>query len=82
MWGDEETRKTMAKRSQRRNPVQIYAKSPYRAKQEVVIQTSSKIGQGLNQEGARDGAGERLRLGNELKDIRKTGITMNEGDNR
>ena len=72
----------MAKGSQRSNPVQIDAESPDRPEQDVVIKTSRKIGQGWDQEGARDGTGERLRLGHKLRDIRKTGITMNKGDYR
>ena len=52
--------KTMAKRSQRISPVEINAECPHRAKQEVVIKTSRKVRQGLDQEGARDGTGERL----------------------
>ena len=61
--------KTMTKRSQRTSPVEINAESPDRAKQEVVIKTSRKVGQGLYQEGARDGTGERLRLGHKLWNI-------------
>ena len=71
MWGGEETQKDNGEEETKKKSCPDNAKSPYRAKQEVVIQTSSKIGQGLNQEGARDGAGERLRLGNELRDIRQ-----------
>ena len=72
----------MVKRSQGSNPVQIDVESPDRAEQKVVLKTSRKIRQGFDQEGARDGTGERLRLGHKLWDIRKTGITMNKGDNR
>ena len=72
----------MAKRSQGSNPVQIDAESPDRAELKVILTTSHKIGQGFDQEGARDGTGERLQLGHKLWDIRKTGITMNKGDNR
>ena len=70
----------MAKRSQGSRSVQIKAEHPDRAEQKVVIKTSRKIGQGLDQEGARDGTSERLRLGHKLWDIRKTGISMNKGD--
>ena len=69
-------------RSQRSSPVKINAERPYRAKQEVVIKTSRKVRQGLDQEGARDGTSERLRLGNKLRNVRETGITTNKGHNR
>ena len=63
----------MANRSQRTSPVQTNSERPHRAKQEVVFKTRHKVGQGLHQEGARDGTGERLRLGHKLRNIGKAG---------
>ena len=40
-----------------------------------------KIGQGLHQEGARDGMGERLQLGLKLRNIRETGVGPRKGKN-
>ena len=67
--------------SQRQNPVEIDAKGMNRAKEQVIIQARRKIRQGLDQERARDGARERLRLGHELRNIGETGITTNKGNN-
>ena len=61
-------------RRKRPSPVEINAECPHRAQEEVIIKTCRKIGQGLHQEGARDGTGERLRLGNKLWHIREVGI--------
>ena len=73
--------KSTAKRRQSRETIQINAESPYRAEQEVIIQTSRKIRQGPDQEGARDGTRERLRLGHKVRDIRKAGISVHKSDN-
>ena len=67
--------------SQRQSPVEIDAKGTNRAKKQVIIQARRKIRQGLDQEGARDGTRERLRLGHEFRNIGETGITTNKGNN-
>ena len=72
--GDEVTQKGDGVERQRPSPVKINAEGPHRAQKKVVIKTSRKIGQGLNQEGTRDGTGERLRLGNKLRYIREAGV--------
>ena len=74
-------KKAMAQRRQRPSPVQINAEGPHRAQKKVDIKTSCKVGQGLNQEGARDGTCEQLRLGNKLWYVRETGIQTHKGDN-
>ena len=74
-------KKAMAKRRQRPSPVKINAEGPHGAQKKVVIKTSCKVWQGLNQEGARDGTYERLRLGNKLRCIREAGIQTHKGDN-
>ena len=70
----------MATWRQRPGPRQIQAEGPDRAQEEVSIKTCREVSQGLHQEGARDGTGERLRLGDKLRDVGKTGIRTNKGD--
>ena len=54
-------------------------KGTNRAKKQVNNQARRKIRQGLDQERARDGTRERLRLGHEFRNIGETGTTTNEG---
>ena len=75
---DEEAAPT---RSQRQSPVKINAKGTNRAKKQVNIRARREIRQGLDQERARDGTRERLRLGHEFRNIGETGITTNKGNN-
>ena len=77
-WRDEKAAST---RSQRQSPIEIDVKGTNRAKEQVILQARRKIQQGLDQERARDGARERLRLGHELRNIGETGITTNKGNN-
>ena len=72
--------KAMATWRQRPGLRQIQAEGPDRAQEEVSIKTSREVSKGLHQEGARDGTGERLRLGDKLRDVGKTGIRTNKGD--
>ena len=57
------------------------AKGTNRAKKQVNNQARREIRQGLDQERARDGTREWLRLGHEFRNIGETGITTNEGNN-
>ena len=49
-------------------------------KRRSVSRPAANVSQGLHQERARDGTGERLRLGDKLRDVGKTGIRTNKGD--
>ena len=62
-------------------PIQINAEGTRRTQQEIVIEALHKFGQGLHQEGARDGMGERLRLGHKLRNIQETGVGPHKGKN-
>ena len=76
--GDEKAAPT---RSQRQSPVEIDAEGTNRAKEQVIIQARRKIRQGLDQERARDGTREQLRLGHEFRNIGETGIATDKGNN-
>ena len=73
---DEEAEPTQ---SQKQSPVERNAKGTNRAKKQVNIQARREI-QGLDQERARDGTRERLRLGHEFPNMGETGNTTNEGN--
>ena len=67
--------------SDRTSPIQINVEGMHRTQQEIVIEVRCKIGQRRHQEGARDGTGERLRLGHKLRNIRDTGGGPHKGNN-
>ena len=71
----------LCERDRQMRPMQIKAEDMRRTQQESVIKALRKIGQGLHQEGARDGMGERLRLGLKLRNTRETGIGPQKGKN-
>ena len=76
---DEKSASTL---SQRQSPVEIDVMGMNRAKEQVTLQARRKIRQGIDQEGARDGSRERLRIGHKLRNIGETGVTTNKGNNK
>ena len=57
------------------------AEGTLRTEQESASKVPRQSGQGLHQEGARDGMGERLRLGLKQRNIRETGVGPRKGKN-
>ena len=57
------------------------AEGTLRTEQESASKALRQSGQGLHQEGARDGMGERLRLGLKQRNIREAGAGPRKGKN-
>ena len=71
----------LGERDRQTRPIQRKAEGTRRTQQESVIKVLRKIRQGLHQEGARDGMGERLLLGPKLRNIRERGVGPQKGKN-
>ena len=71
----------LGERDRQTRPIQRKAEGTRRTQQESDIKALRKIGQGLHQEGARDGMGEQLRRARKLRNIRETGVGPQKGKN-
>ena len=78
---DTEREGRLGERDQQTRPIQRKAEGTRRTQQESVIKALRKIRQGLHQEGARDGMGERLLLGPKLRNIHERGVGPQKGKN-